>query len=43
MHRAFREGGRKAIDKVMKNQPAVDHDPIMLCGHLLAITSSLAS
>jgi hypothetical protein len=23
MHRAFREGGRAAIDKVMKNQPAV--------------------
>jgi hypothetical protein len=23
MHRAFQEGGRKAIDKVMKNQPAV--------------------
>jgi hypothetical protein len=23
MHRAFREGGRKAIDKVMKQQPAV--------------------
>jgi hypothetical protein len=23
MHRAFREGGRKAIDKVMKTQPAV--------------------
>jgi hypothetical protein len=22
---------------------AVDHDPIMLCGHLLAITSSLAA
>jgi hypothetical protein len=23
MHAAFREGGRQAIDKVMKNQPAV--------------------
>src|SRR5262249_13738060 len=23
MHRAFREGGRKAIDKVMKQQPAI--------------------
>src|SRR5438309_5783562 len=23
MHRAFREGGRKAIDKVMRTQPAV--------------------
>jgi hypothetical protein len=23
MHRAFREGGREAIDKVMKTQPAV--------------------
>jgi hypothetical protein len=23
MHAAFREGGREAIDKVMKNQPAI--------------------
>ena len=23
MHAAFREGGRAAIDKVMKNQPAI--------------------
>src|SRR6516164_4097457 len=28
MHAAFREGGRAAIDKVMKNQPAIFLKPI---------------
>jgi hypothetical protein len=30
MHRAFHEGGREAIDKMMRDQPAVFPKPLVL-------------